>query len=260
MAAGSFSLPRSTTLCVCLYSERLTRGKQRHAPRVLEDHCVNGPRAARCGVALFKYRHQLLNTSTWALRNRLAPQLRAERGRSWWRGVKKNRFTLCWTEEATRMKNNGKAWAIQGREIVFNTCLFYVHFMATFVGVRSLIKVPWNHRDPLSLLLLQERSKQVLERGYMQHERTYYSRTSLQILPSELRQLDATLTCHLCCHCSDSDTPVQTDIVFPNFTAKMRQQFPLYVQVMICHNRKLQLLTSVFVSLCCIRKFYQTQC
>lgn len=40
------------------------RGKQRHAPRVLEDHCVNGPRAARAGVALFKYRHQLLNTST----------------------------------------------------------------------------------------------------------------------------------------------------------------------------------------------------
>lgn len=175
MAAGSFSLPRSTTLCVCLYSERLTRGKQRHAPRVLEDHCVNGPRAARCGVALFKYRHQLLNTSTWALRNRLAPHRSSEPSEAGvgGGGWKKNRFTLCWTEEATRMKNNGKAWAIQGREIVFNTCLFYVHFLATFVGVRSLIKVPWNHRDPLSLLLLQERSKQVWERGHMQHEQTY---------------------------------------------------------------------------------------
>lgn len=167
MEAGSFSLPRSTTLCVCLYSERLTRGKQRHAPRVLEDHCVNGPRAARCGVALFKYRHQLLNTSTWALRNRRAPQLRAERGGSWWRGWKKKKQISTLLD----------AWAIQGREIVFNTCLFvclfYIHFMATLVGVRSLIKVPWNHRDPLSLLLLQERSKQVLESGYMQHKQTH---------------------------------------------------------------------------------------
>lgn len=51
--------------CVCVYIQSASRGaKQRHAPRVLEDHCVNGPRAARCGVALFKYRHQLLNAST----------------------------------------------------------------------------------------------------------------------------------------------------------------------------------------------------
>lgn len=179
MEAGSFRLPRSTTLCVCLYSERLTRGKQRHAPRVLEDHCVNGPRAARCGVALFKYRHQLLNASTWALRNRLAPQLRAERGGSRWRGWKKKQiYTLLdWRGHPYEKKNNEKARALPGREIVFNTCLFaclfYVHFMATLVGVRSWIKVPWNHRDPLSLLLLQERSKRVLERGYMQHKQTH---------------------------------------------------------------------------------------
>lgn len=50
----------------CLCSERLAWGKQRSAPRVLEDHCVNDPRAAHSRVALFKYRHQLLNASTWA--------------------------------------------------------------------------------------------------------------------------------------------------------------------------------------------------
>lgn len=37
------------------------------APRVLEDLCVNGPRTAHSGVALFKYRHQLLIASTRAL-------------------------------------------------------------------------------------------------------------------------------------------------------------------------------------------------
>lgn len=48
---------------VCLCLVRLAWAKQRSAPRVLEDHCVNGPRAAHSRVALFKYRHQLLNAS-----------------------------------------------------------------------------------------------------------------------------------------------------------------------------------------------------
>lgn len=60
------AIPMSASIynLVCLCSERLAWDKQRSAPRVLEDHCVNGPRAAHSRVALFKYRHQLLNAST----------------------------------------------------------------------------------------------------------------------------------------------------------------------------------------------------
>lgn len=76
MAAAIYTNQSSPSIdnLVCLCSECLTWDKQQSAPRVAEDHCVNGPRTAHSSMTLFKYRHQLLNTSTQALGNRLTPQ------------------------------------------------------------------------------------------------------------------------------------------------------------------------------------------
>lgn len=66
---------------VCLSSESLAWGKQWHAPRVLEDHCVNGPRAARS-----EWRSLNTDTSCWTHQHELSEigkrQPEAHRSRS----------------------------------------------------------------------------------------------------------------------------------------------------------------------------------
>lgn len=60
---------RAASICnlVCLSSESLAWGKQWHAPHVLEDHCVNGPRSV-CS----EWRSLNTDTSCWTHQHELS--------------------------------------------------------------------------------------------------------------------------------------------------------------------------------------------
>lgn len=100
---------RAVSICnlVCLSSESLAWGKQWHAPRVLEDHCVNGPRSVRS-----EWRSLNTDTSCWTYQHELSeigkrqPEANRSRnelyqGKQWiitweWMTFRKTMF-WCWT-------------------------------------------------------------------------------------------------------------------------------------------------------------------